>query len=126
MHMAPTSNRPSPNDVENFFRNVNYSRKSHCQEAEDDDEFASTETKQRKSYETKLREDLKELLVSNSFAGLVTEACSKATRIIFTRMDTQMKRGGRVQLDGDKTEKQRQLPNQLSSNLEFWLFYACI
>ncbi|XWS60533.1 hypothetical protein CRYUN_Cryun07bG0044100 [Craigia yunnanensis] len=120
--MAPTANRPSPNDLDNFFRNVNDSQKNHCQEP-GEDEFASTERKQRKSYETKLREDFKEML-GNSFAGLVTEACSKATRFIYTRMDTEMKRGDRVQ-DGDKSEKQ-QLQNQLGSNLEFWLFYACI
>ncbi|XWS37346.1 hypothetical protein CRYUN_Cryun19dG0035000 [Craigia yunnanensis] len=123
--MAPTANRPSLNDLENLFRNVNYSKKSHCQEPRDDDEFASTERRQWKSYETKIREDLKEMLASNSFAGFVTEACSKATKFIFTQIEAGMKRGGRVELDGDKTEKQ-QLPNQLGSNLEFWLFYACI
>ena len=119
--MAPTANRPSPNDLENLFRNVNYSKKSHSQKLGDDDEFAS----QWKSYEAKIREDLKEMLASNSFAGLVTEACSKATKFIFTRMEEGMRMGGRVELDGDETEKQK-LPNQLGSNLEFWQFYACI
>ncbi|XVE54785.1 hypothetical protein DITRI_Ditri03aG0110100 [Diplodiscus trichospermus] len=120
--MAPTANRPSPNDAEILFRNVNYSIKSHCQEPGDDDdgdELASTERKEWKSYETKVKEELKEMLGKLSFAGLVTEACSKATRFILSRMDdAEMKRGGRVELE--------KLPNQLGSNLEFWLFYACI
>ncbi|XVF11914.1 hypothetical protein REPUB_Repub08aG0069200 [Reevesia pubescens] len=125
--MAPTAiNQPSPNDLENF-RNIlnDDSKKNHCEEPGDHDGMAaSPERRQWKSYERKLRVDLKEMLMgsSNNFAGLLSEA----TRLIYTRFDAELKRAGRVRVhEGDETEK-KELPNQLGNNLEFWLFYACI
>lgn len=123
MVMAPAANQPiSPTKPENFFTNIvnDDSKKKHFQEPGNGELACTAETRQTRSYETNLREDLKETVGNISLAGLLTElACSKATRFIMETV-TEMERGG-------NTEKEKQqLPNQLGSNLEFWIFYASI